>query len=50
MKNLKKEKDELVEMAKLLAQLSPEERETLKKGILIGKVIFKDTNTPRQTA
>lgn len=50
MKNLKKEKDELIEMAKLLAQLSPEEREALKKGILIGKVIFKDSCSPRQTA
>lgn len=41
MNTLKDKKKDVISLATLLAQLSPEERESLKQGIIIGKTIFK---------
>lgn len=41
----KKCKEEVDEITKLILQLSPEQRRTLKQGIIIGKSIFKNSKS-----
>lgn len=44
MNTLKDKKKDAMSLASLLAQLSPDERERLRQGIVIGKTIFKPIN------
>lgn len=44
MNTLKDKKKDIMSLASLLIQLSPEERERVRQGIIIGKTIFKPIN------
>lgn len=44
MNTLKDKKKDVTSLASLLAQLSPDERERVRQGIIIGRTIFKPIN------
>lgn len=44
MNTLKDKKKDVISLASLLSQLSPDERERVRQGIIIGKSIFKPIN------
>ena len=48
MSTLKDKKNEVQSLAELLMKLSPEERENIRRGVIIGKTIFK-TDTKKTT-